>query len=168
MFIELEKKRIEFSFGKGVIWFRFDNKAFLNIEKKGLSPFDTRVLYENSAAARAFIREGLQNCLKELGITEKETELINSLMMGNKEELIHTIQLAVLEALPADTLSKEVKQGGGGGNAGTLLSVYCDIMGRSEEEFWNATLREVTERWDNYSILKGYKQAPLQVQRFDD
>lgn len=168
MFIEFEKKHIEFPFGNANLWFRFDNKAFLNIEKKGLNPFDTRVLYENSAAARLFIAEGLQNCLEELNITSRTREIVNTLMASEKERIIKTIQLAVLEALPAECLDKKVNNNSGKGNAGTLFSLYCDIMHHSEEEFWNSTLREVTERWERYAILKGYKEAPLQIQRFDD
>lgn len=166
MFIEIEKKRIEFPFGKTTLWFRFDNRAFLNIEKSGFNPFDTRILSENAAAARVFITEGLRGCLAELGVSCKAADITNSLMKDEKESVITLIQLAVLTALPSDTGG--AKNGGGKGHAGTLLSVFCDIMHRSEEEFWSATLREVTERWERYAILKGYKKSPLQIKEFDD
>lgn len=168
MFIELEKKQVEFPFGKTRLWLRYDNRAFLNIEKAGFSPFDTRVLDENAAAARVFMTAGLRNCLEELSSTEKTGEIVNALMRDEKESVITIIQYAILEALPLDNTKAESKNNGAKDGMGMLLSLYCDIMHRPEDEFWNSTLREVTERWERYSILKGYKQAPLQIQRFDD
>lgn len=168
MFVELEKKRIEFPFGATRLWLRFDNKAFLSIEKAGFSPFDTRALEENAAAARAFISAGLQNCLEELSSTAKTNEIVNALMGEDKSSLIKIIQYAILQALPEDAPNKKTQKNTEKGGAGMLFSLYCDVMYRPEEEFWCATLREVTERWERYAILKGYRQAPLQIQRYDD
>lgn len=168
MFIEIEKKRTEFPFGETKLWLRFDNRAFLNIEKTGLCPFDTRIISENAAAARVFISEGLRDCLEKLNAADRTSEIINSLMSGDKERLITIIQYAVLEALPTAGAAEAGQNGGAKGNAGTLLSVYCDIMHRPEEEFWSSTLREVTERWERYAVLKGYKKAPIQIRRYDD
>lgn len=168
MFIEIEKKRTEFSFGKTTLWFRFDNRAFLNIEKSGLCPFDTKDILNNAAAARAFISEGLRTCLETLGVDERKDEIINALMSDGNESITALIQRAVLEAIPTAGTVETEQNGGAKGNAGTLLSVYCDLMHRPEEEFWTSTLREVTERWERYAVLKGYKKAPIQIRRYDD
>ena len=168
MFIEIEKKRTEFPFGEAKLWFRFDNRAFLNIEKSGLCPFDTRDISENAAKARVFISEGLSDCLKTLGANERKDEITNALMSGGSESVTTLIQRAVLEAIPTAGTVETEQNGGAKGNAGTLLSVYCDLMHRPEEEFWTSTLREVTERWERYAVLKGYKKAPIQIRRYDD
>ena len=169
MFIELEKKSVKIPFGETFLKLRYTNEAFLYIEKKGVSPFDTRVLYESAAAARVFITAGLQDCLEELNAENRTEEIVNALMADNKGDLIPFIQLAVLNALPLDNQSGEKgKKSDANGNAGTFMCLYCDIMHRTEEEFWKSTLREISERWERYAVLKGYKEAPLQVQRFDD
>mgnify|MGYP004455378955 FL=1 len=168
MFIEIEKKRTEFPFGEAKLWFRFDNRAFLNIEKSGLCPFDTRDISENAAKARVFISEGLSDCLKTLGANERKDEITNALMSGGSESVTTLIQHAVLEALPLSALNGNTEKSENKANAGTMLSLYCDIMHRPEEEFWSATLREITERWERYAVIKGYRKAPIQIRRYDD
>lgn len=167
MFIEIDKKRTEFPFGEAVLWLRFDNRALLSIEKAGFNPFDTRVISDSASAARIFISEGLRDCTEKLGASERMAEITNALMSDNSERITELIQRAILEALPADVFTAK-SNGGARGNAGILLSAYCDIMHKPEEEFWSSTLREVTERWERYAILKGYKKAPIQIKRFDD
>ena len=49
-----------------------------------------------------------------------------------------------------------------------LKVYYCDILHRPEEEFYRATMREITQRLNAYCEIKGYKPKAQEVQEYDD
>ena len=49
-----------------------------------------------------------------------------------------------------------------------LRAFYCDIMGRSENELFSSTYKEINDRTENYLIAKGLKKPPAIVQMLDD
>ena len=48
-----------------------------------------------------------------------------------------------------------------------LRAFYCDIMGRSENELFESTYKEINDRTENYLIAKGLKKPP-QIIQLDD
>ena len=51
---------------------------------------------------------------------------------------------------------------------GHTRAVYCDIMGRSDIDFWTSTHKEIAERINYYLEAKGLKERPVVVRRYDD
>lgn len=171
MFLEIEKKKTPFSFGSTELWLRYDNAALLEIEKSGFDPFDINAVNENGTAARTFLLAGLRDCAEALEISDqKRGEIVSALMSGGEDTaaVFLAITAALLAALPPKNGSASSEQGRGRGSLGNLFSVYCDIMKKPDEAFWNSTLREVSERWERYAVLKGYKKPPIFIQRYDD
>lgn len=50
---------------------------------------------------------------------------------------------------------------------GHLRAFYCDIIKRPEEEFWSSTRAEIDDRIDKYLEVKGHKEKPVIVKRYD-
>ena len=50
-----------------------------------------------------------------------------------------------------------------------MRAMYCDILGRSDDEFWRSNQREIGERINFYLETKGLKDTPILVKNdFDD
>lgn len=49
-----------------------------------------------------------------------------------------------------------------------MRSMYCDIIGRPEKEFWTSNLKEIKERTESYLIVKGLKEPPKKVKMYED
>jgi len=45
-----------------------------------------------------------------------------------------------------------------------LRCIFCDVLRRPEREFWQSTIREITERYDVYAEFKGWKKPVETVQ----
>ncbi len=48
-----------------------------------------------------------------------------------------------------------------------LRALICDVMGKSEEFFWNSTLAELIARWHEYAVAMGYAEEPERILEFD-
>lgn len=72
---------------------------------------------------------------------------------------------AVISSLPKPVIGAETK--GSEVDYLSLRGVYCDVMGRSDKEFWTSTLGEIKQRTDTYMELKGYKKPVEKVQMFE-
>lgn len=51
---------------------------------------------------------------------------------------------------------------------GHQRALFCDIMGRSEREYWNSTNREIADKIGCYLEVKGEKEAPTLVRRYGE
>lgn len=49
-----------------------------------------------------------------------------------------------------------------------MRSLYVDVLGRPEREFWRSTFREISQRWIAYAACMGYIKPVEEVQVFDD
>lgn len=67
----------------------------------------------------------------------------------------------VPDNVPSETPSKAFHEG-------HQRALFCDVMGRSEAEFWDSTNREIAEKIDCYLEVSGHKEAAEMVQEFDD
>lgn len=84
---------------------------------------------------------------------------------------LRVLRLELIDAI-TNSLPKPVQ---GNENSGSteidyiqLRGIYCDIMRRSEKEFWTSTLEEIKQRTDTYLELKGLKKPAEQLQMYDD
>lgn len=49
-----------------------------------------------------------------------------------------------------------------------IRSIYCDIMNRSEKDFWTSNLKEILQRTEKYFEVKGLKEPVEKIQMFED
>lgn len=49
-----------------------------------------------------------------------------------------------------------------------LRTMYVDIIGRPEEEFWSSTYDEIIDRSESWLEAKGLKEPVQQIQMYDD
>lgn len=80
-------------------------------------------------------------------------------LIGAQNLLIETWNLS----LPKPIIGAEPEKGSGKPDLSKLKSLFCDIMKASETDFWLSTLREISERWDTYAEIKGFKEPVQQV-----
>ncbi|MCM1335654.1 MAG: hypothetical protein NC084_12150 [Bacteroides sp.] len=171
MFTEMDKQVLNFRFGKAEMWFRFDIRAFYNIEKSGYSPFDILSQSDDPKAVRCFLRNGLSDWYEDTADQNSLDSYLNGLMSAEsyQKELVALLQAAIMLALPRAVKGKRKKnEGGGAGNILGLMSAFVDVMGASRSEFMQSTLREATERWERYAVAMGYQKPAEKFKRFDD
>lgn len=94
-------------------------------------------------------------------------------IINSKDLIALKIELteAVIGSFPEPimgTESKDFDDGRSGVNYQQLQTWYCDILHRPNSEFWTSTIREIYERIDSYLIVKGMKEAPVEISEFDD
>ena len=53
-------------------------------------------------------------------------------------------------------------------NYKAMQSMYCDILGRPDKEFWTSNLREIKERTESYLEVKGLKEPPKKLKMYED
>lgn len=70
-------------------------------------------------------------------------------------------------AMPEPDEGAPAERGKSGTDAGQLRAIFCDVIGRSDEEFWNGTYREIFDRIDGYLKAKGMKKEAVEIQYVD-
>lgn len=65
------------------------------------------------------------------------------------------------ESIPKDKKSKEAT------DEGHMRAIYCDIMHRPDEEFWDNTIKTNLFRINHYLEAKGLKEKPVEIQYID-
>ena len=165
MFTEIEKKSLDFNIGGIKLSLRYTNRAFLSIEKSGYEPFD---MLKNSAdpnAVRCFLSAGLAENMGSVSADYAANKVM--MLTSHSETIIAMIQAAIILAMPVAHIGAKDKERKSA-DAGVIMTYYCDVMGRSEEEFWSSTLREVTSRWERYAVAEGFIKPAEQFAQFDD
>ena len=165
MLMELIPKYYTLPFGAAKIRLRYTLASFLNLEKRGLT---YKVIFGdtvNSAVLRDFLIAGLMDKIDDTRI-DKIIDIMGS-------NLLTHIQQAVLLALPqSDPLSIELpsapSQDGDDVDYKKLYTLFVDIMQRPDSEFWQSTLGEIIDRWQSYSICKGFSKPPKRMKLYDD
>lgn len=173
MFIELERTVVPFSVGEAEFYLRFDNRALLEIEKAGYDIFQFDAAHLTARSAKCFLKNGLRCWYEEYREHDLDGELEEVagkvLRLCGAEQVSGLIAAGMLQALPESVIgAKPPKDSDSGADFSRLFGFWCDIMGKPEELFWELTLREVLQRWDAYAIFMGYKQAPVEVRKYDD
>lgn len=168
MYKELSKQKLNFRFGKAELWLRYDIEACMNIENAGFLPLDILSVQKNAKAVRVFLTNGLSDWYRN---TEREAELseiVNALMKSGSSEIINAISEAVLLAHPRPALGNAKKTAGGHGDMRSMQTLYCDVMGKSDESFMRSTFREALERWERYAEATGRKKPVEVFNQYDD
>ena len=73
---------------------------------------------------------------------------------------------ALLEAFPKRSGDSDSEPDGNRDQH--LRTMYVDIIGRPEAEFWDSTYSEIIERAESWLEAKGLKERPITMQMFDD
>lgn len=164
MLTEVEKSKFPVKIGETLAYLRFDNRAFLNIEKEGIDFLNISDL--GYRAAKSFLRNGL--CCWANEEETDEGEIAEKLLQAYSPECISDmIAGGVMSALPEPVLGLK-KDSEKAPDFSHIHFLFCDIMGKPDGLFWELTMREVMKRWDRYAVFMGYKRAAVEVKRYDD
>ena len=160
MFTELLNKKIYIT---DTLYLRYDIKAFIEAEEKGISPFELTF-----PLPLDYIRAGLRCCFDELGADSvKRSEIVAYMIKELSQEYLQDrVLAATTAALPAPIVGS--KQTNEKPDFKKLRSLFVDIMGRTEEEFIYSTLYEITDRWNDYATFMGYKAPTERFVQYDD
>lgn len=162
MFVEALKLSYDFSAVIPGAYLRYSNRALLLAEELGI---DALGVNPEPGSLGRLIDVGLSEWAAERGVDAGDyAPLLSSVSVGELwRHVLAGIAVAmpepVIGAKPRDDDKADVRQ---------IRNLFCDVMGKSEDEFWSLTLREVFERWDCYAVFMGYKKAPERVEEFDD
>ena len=174
MLIELERQVVPFSVRDAQFYLRFDNRALLEIEKAGFDIFQFDAAHLTAKAAKRFLMNGLRCWYEESGeCSYEQTDLEDIagkiITLCGAEQVSGIIAAGMLQALTEPVIgAKPPKDGDSSADFSRLFGFWCDVMRKPEELFWELTLREIIQRWDNYAIFMGYKKAPVEVRKYDD
>lgn len=164
MLTELLPQSVRFQFGEGVIELRFTLRSFLELEKRGLKYSDIFEERVNGKTILEFFRAGLVLPI------EDETLPQIAEIVGYETLWSYCLQ-GVLQAFPKreeNVVQKPPSSNNEEFSFVRLRTLVCDIMGKSEEFFWNSTLGELLERWTEYARAMGYAEEPEKILEFDD
>lgn len=53
-------------------------------------------------------------------------------------------------------------------NEEDLYALAVDVVKIPERDFWESNYKELSNRLDHYAVAKGYKEAPLMIQQFEE
>lgn len=172
----------------GEIKFRLPLFSLFYLETKEIYPSDIPAEGSNNELLVEFLQAAIVgSTLNKLTADGKTTSIISDfdLSIFNSKEtaqsilrvfdenvcrllVSQTIQLALPEPIIGFEESEtEETNTTKGIDYKTLRTLYCDVMKRSDIEFWNSTLREITERWDKYAEIKGYKEPTQVIKQYD-
>ncbi len=163
MLTELEQQRYEFEFGGVVIAMRYSLADFLALEKLGIGYMDIFAEKLTAEKILTFFMIGLTEKMSDETI-EKFVECVGF------EALWNHSRSAMEQAFPKPDplVIPEFSAEKGEFSFLRLRALVCDVMGKSEEFFWNSTLAELLERWQEYAYAMGYAKPPQRVQRYDE
>lgn len=105
---------------------------------------------------------GIKPTLDELG---RKIEIDD--LLAVKVELMRALTASFTEPVYGAE-SEDFDEGRHETDYGQIRALYCDVLRRPNSEFWTSTLGEIYKRIDDYLIVKGLKEAPLEVNIFDD
>ena len=164
MLTELLPQSFRFGFGEGVIELRYTLRSFLELEKSGYKYTD---IFENKVTGGliiAFFKAGLVVPIDDAKI-QSIAEIVGYEMLWE-----HCLQ-AVLMSFPKpddSVVQKPPSPNDEEFSFARLRTLICDVMNKSDEFFWNSTLRELIGRWKEYAVAMGYSDEPERVLEFDE
>lgn len=165
MLAELIPKSYSFKCGECEISLRYTLAAFLELEKHGLTLED---IFRETLTGEEILE------IFEAGLCEKlpgEYVLKTASAIGFEKLWEYCVE-AMIESFPKrekNTVeamrppSPEMEEF----SFSRLRTLVCDIMGKSEEFFWNSTLAELISRWREYSYAMGYAEEPEKILEYD-
>lgn len=164
MLTELLPQSFKFEFGESVIELRFTLRSFLELEQRGLKYSDIFVESVSGKTILEFFRAGLVQPIER----EKLPQIAE--IIGYETLWSYCLQ-GVLQAFPKreeNVVQKPPSPNDEEFSFVRLRALICDIMGKSEDFFWNSTLGELIERWTEYARAMGYAEEPERILEFDE
>lgn len=163
MLTELERRQYTFDFGEAVIALRYTLADLLELEKLGISYLD---VFEDKLAADkilTFFAAGLVGELPD----ETITKLVDCVGF---EAVWEHCRAAMLLSLPKRDPAIVPKPRANSGEFSfiRLRALICDVMGKPEGFFWDSTLAELLERWQEYAVAMGYSEEPERILEYDE
>ncbi len=164
MLTELLPQSLKFEFGEGVIELRYTLRSFLELEKAGYKYTDIFEQKVTGGLIIAFFKAGLVVPIDDAKI-QSIAEIVGYEMLWE-----YCLQ-AVLMSFPKSddsVVQKPPSPNDEEFSFARLRTLICDVMGKSDEFFWNSTLRELIGRWKEYAVAMGYSEEPERVLEFDE
>ena len=166
MFVELLPQVHQFEHNGKTMYLRYDNAALLELERAGIDILNPSIFHYEQPA---LILSGLGCYFNENSIPYEspDDEAIitrNDIIVefiGTKDinELAEFIVSAINLALPPPVIIEDPEHKAEESkkiDLAPLKSCFCNVMGKSDSEFWGATLREVDEAWRLYGECNGF------------
>ena len=164
MLAELIDKRCHtFMFGECEFSLRYTLSALLELERKGLSFMD---IFSESLTGRQiidFFSAGLREKLPEEYLLKiAETIGFEALLRHCAEGVIRAFPDPEKNIVPKPASPEKTEF-----PFARLRALICDVLGKSEDFFWNSTPAELLSRWKEYAIAMGYAEEPEKILEFD-
>lgn len=163
MLTELLPKKYSFNIGESVISMRYTLAALLSLEQQGLS-------YEQIFDDKLTAREILE--FFKAGLCEDfDDEYVEKIayIVGFEKLWEHCINAMIL-AFPQpekNVVPKPPNPNDEEFSFVRLRVLICDVMGKSEDFFWQSTPAELISRWLEYAYSMGYAEPPEKILEFD-
>ena len=164
MLTELLPRSYKFAFGEAEIELRFTLRSFLELERLG---YDYRDILGKSVIGKtilAFFYAGLVTPIE----AEKLSEIAD---IVGYETLWEHLKKAMIQAFPKkdeNVVQKPPSSNDEEFPFVKLRTLICDVMGKSEDFFWESTFGELIERWTLYARTMGYAEEPERILEFDE
>lgn len=159
----IDKRCYTFTFGECEISLRYTLSALLELERKGLDFMD---IFSESLTGRQIID------FFSAGLCEKipEEYILKIAETVGFEELFRHCAAAVCAAFPEpekNVVPKPASPEKTEFPFARLRALICDVLGKSDEFFWQSTPAELILRWKEYAYAMGYAEEPEKILEFD-
>lgn len=167
MIKELIPLRHSFTFGGAQLSLRYDMRALLLLEEKGLDITGIFAADITKTAVSEYFAAGIEQ--KDI----PRNKLDDILSAVGAATIAAHCREAMIMALPEDDpyivppKPSEKPQDDGKSTFVRLYTMVCDVMGKPDDFYWNSTVRELMSRWQDYAVAKGYMKPPERVQMYD-
>lgn len=163
MLAELTPLSYEIPLGETRLHLRYDINALLRLERFGLRFEDIFAEEISGLTLVKFLRAGLPEDIGE----KNAIGVLNTLGIHKLwEHLRAAVALSLPEYDPL-IIPDNSEPSGGELDFGRLRTLFCDIMKKSDDLFWQSTLRELLSRWQGFAVVKGYAKEPERMRLYD-
>ena len=162
MLAGLLRQDYSFPFGEAKIVLRYSLADFLELEKRGFPYSD---IFAEKLTAGEIVE------FFEIGLVEKlpRKTVAGIIECVGIETIWEHCRAAMEQSLPKKDplIIPDHSDKNGEFSFLRLRTLVVDIMGKSEEFFWDSTLAELLTRWQDYAEAMGYAKPPERVQMYD-
>lgn len=163
MLTELLPKKYSFNIGESVISMRYTLAALLSLEQQGLAFSDifneklkaSEILeFFKAGLCEEFDDEHLAKIVYIVGFEKLWEHCVNAMTVAFPEPEKNVVPK------PPNPNDEEF-------SFTRLRVLICDVMGKSEDFFWQSTPAELISRWLEYAYSMGYAEPPEKILEFD-
>lgn len=163
MLTELLPKKYSINIGESVLSMRFTLAALLSLEQQGLS---FNKIFDDTLTASEILE------FFKAGLCEDfdDEYLAKIVYIIGFEKLWEHCTGAMILAFPQpekNVVPKPPNPNDEDFSFTRLRVLICDVMGKSEDFFWQSTPAELISRWLEYAYSMGYAEPPEKILEFD-